>query len=72
MNILKPATGERFGRVPLSTQADVDHAVSAAKKAQPAWGRLSHAERRNGEEAVGDADRSLQISVELPRISVHP
>ena len=32
MNVLKPATGERFGRVPLSTQADVDQAVSAAKK----------------------------------------
>ena len=32
MNVLKPATGERFGRVPLSTQADVDHAISAAKR----------------------------------------
>ena len=55
MNVLKPATGERFGRVPLSTQADVDHAVSAAKKAQPAWGGLSHAERADWLDKIADA-----------------
>ena len=55
MNVLKPATGERFGRVPLSTQVDVDHAVSAAKRAQPSWGRLSHAERAEWLDKIADA-----------------
>lgn len=32
-----PATGEPLGSVPLGTRADVDHAVSAAKAAFPAW-----------------------------------
>ncbi len=32
-----PATGELLGRVPLSSAADVEHAVSAALAAFPAW-----------------------------------
>lgn len=55
LNVLKPATGERFARVPLSTQEDVEQAVSAAKKAQPAWGGLSHAERADWLDKIADA-----------------
>ena len=32
-----PATGERIGRAPKSTAADVARAVAAAKDALPAW-----------------------------------
>lgn len=35
--ITNPASGEEIGQVPLSTHADVDAAVQAAKKAFPMW-----------------------------------
>ena len=35
--IRNPASGEEIGRVPLSTHADVDAAVQAAKAAFPKW-----------------------------------
>ena len=35
-----PATGEVLATVSQATQADVDAAVAAARKAQPAWARL--------------------------------
>src|SRR4051812_17753242 len=36
---------ELVGTIVRGTPADVDAAVAAAKKAQPAWARLSHVER---------------------------
>ncbi len=36
-DVPNPATGEILSQVPLSTRADVDAAVEAAKKAFPAW-----------------------------------
>jgi len=36
-NLYNPATGEVIGRVPLSSGADVDEAVSAASKAYASW-----------------------------------
>ena len=54
-NVLQPATGQRFARVPLSTRTDVGCAVSAAKKAQPSWGRLSHSERADWLDKIADA-----------------
>ncbi len=36
-DVHNPATGERIARTPLSTAADLDAAVSAAKTAFPAW-----------------------------------
>ena len=45
MNVLEPATGHRFARVPLSSEDDVDAAVAAAREAQPAWEALSISER---------------------------
>lgn len=40
-----PATGELLSTVPDSSDADVDMALDAAKKAQPAWGRRPAIER---------------------------
>ncbi|MEZ5046730.1 MAG: aldehyde dehydrogenase [Chitinophagaceae bacterium] len=34
---INPATGEIYGRIPSSTQADIDQAVLAAQAAFPAW-----------------------------------
>src|SRR5947208_12932275 len=36
-----PATGEEIGRARLSSSEDVNEAVQAARRAQPAWARLS-------------------------------
>jgi 1-pyrroline dehydrogenase len=43
--ILNPATGETIAEVPEGTQADVDRAVEAAKKAWPTWRESTPAER---------------------------
>ena len=42
---VNPATGEVVGRVPVSTPAEVDAAVAAARAAQPKWAALSLADR---------------------------
>jgi phenylacetaldehyde dehydrogenase len=44
-DILNPATGELVGKAPEHTVADLEAAVAAAKKAQPKWAALGHAER---------------------------
>jgi 1-pyrroline dehydrogenase len=43
--IVNPATGETIAEVPQGTQADVDRAVEAAKKAWPEWRESTPAER---------------------------
>ena len=43
--IINPATGETIAEVPQGTQADVDRAVEAAKKAWPEWRESTPAER---------------------------
>ena len=45
MEVLNPATGETIAEVPRGTQADVDRAVEAAKKALPEWLDATPAER---------------------------
>ncbi len=55
MNVLEPATGFRFGRVPLSSEEDVATAVAAARSAQPSWGALSHSERADWLDRIADA-----------------
>src|SRR5204862_7971148 len=45
MEVLNPATGETIGEVPRGTQADVDRAVEAAKKALPEWLETTPGER---------------------------
>src|SRR3954464_7275643 len=44
--VLNPATGEELARAPLSTRADVDRAVGAARRAFEGWSRTTPAERQ--------------------------
>jgi len=43
--IVNPATGEVIAEVPKGTEADVDRAVQAAKKAYPEWREMTPGER---------------------------
>lgn len=45
IEVRNPATHELLGVVPASTAADVDRAVEAARRAQPAWEKLPAIER---------------------------
>ncbi|MDQ3823824.1 MAG: gamma-aminobutyraldehyde dehydrogenase [Actinomycetota bacterium] len=45
MDVLNPATGETIATVPRGTQADVDRAVEAAKRALPEWLETTPGER---------------------------
>jgi betaine-aldehyde dehydrogenase/aminobutyraldehyde dehydrogenase len=45
MEVLNPATGETIAEVPRGTEADVDRAVGAAKKALPEWLETTPGER---------------------------
>ena len=45
IDVYGPATGEVIGHVPVSSHADVDAAVAAAKAALPAWSALPIKER---------------------------
>ncbi len=45
IDVYGPATGEVIGHVPVSTSADVDAVVAAAKAALPAWSSLPIKER---------------------------
>ena len=40
-----PATGEEFGRTPITNSSEVAQAVNRARAAQPAWARLSYHQR---------------------------
>jgi malonate-semialdehyde dehydrogenase (acetylating)/methylmalonate-semialdehyde dehydrogenase len=43
--VYNPATGEQTAELPLSTVDEIDAAVAAAKKAQPAWGNTTPMKR---------------------------
>ena len=45
LDVTNPATGEVLARVPLSTAADLDAAVAAAREALPVWRAVSVPER---------------------------
>jgi malonate-semialdehyde dehydrogenase (acetylating) / methylmalonate-semialdehyde dehydrogenase len=45
LDVTNPATGETLARVPLSSAADLDAAVRAAREALPAWRAVSVIER---------------------------
>ena len=45
MDVLEPATGRVYGRVPLSDSKTIDSAVEAAREAQPGWSSLSPDDR---------------------------
>ena len=55
IDVINPATGEVFARVPHATVADADCAIAAAKAAQPAWGATPIAQRRAALNALADA-----------------
>ncbi|HXZ57028.1 MAG TPA: gamma-aminobutyraldehyde dehydrogenase [Gaiellaceae bacterium] len=55
MEVLNPATGETIAEVPSGTQADVDRAVEAAKKALPEWLETTPGERAEALLALADA-----------------
>jgi acyl-CoA reductase-like NAD-dependent aldehyde dehydrogenase len=45
-DVINPATGVAFAQAPEATPEHLDQAIAAARRAQPAWARLSVAERR--------------------------
>lgn len=45
IDVFNPATGDLLGRVPDASEADVDHAVKAARKALTAWEKRPAVER---------------------------
>ena len=53
--ILNPATGEVIAYAPLSTAADVDRAVDAARRAFETWGVTTPGERASALLALADA-----------------
>src|SRR5688572_16401266 len=54
-DVLNPATGEVIAQAPLSTEADVDRAVAAAKRAFETWSVTTPGERALGLLRLADA-----------------
>jgi betaine-aldehyde dehydrogenase len=52
--ILNPATGEELARAPVSSAADVDRAVRAARRAFAGWSQRTPAERAHALLAIAD------------------
>lgn len=57
---VNPANEENLPEFPVTTQADLDEAVDAARKAQKQWAKLSWEERRQKIVAFGDAVEALK------------
>ena len=54
MDVLEPATGQVYGRVPLSDSKTIDSAVEAATEAQPGWSSLSPDDRADWLDKIAD------------------
>ncbi len=54
MDVLEPATGRTYGRVPLSDSTTIDAAVESARDAQPEWGSLGADERADWLDKIAD------------------
>src|SRR3954467_3155751 len=67
MEVLNPATGETIAEVPRGTQADVDRAVEAAKKALPDWLETTPAERAEALLGLPSAIEGKAEGVPRPR-----
>ena len=68
MDSINPANEELLGRVPLGTKKDMDRAVAAAEKAQPAWAALPVSKRAEYLHKLSDglaarAEEILQVEV---------
>src|SRR6184192_290337 len=71
MEVLNPATGETIAEVPSGTQADVDRAVEAAKKALPEWLETTPGERSEALLKLADAiDEHTDELAELESLNV--
>src|SRR5947199_1212049 len=71
MEVLNPATGEAIAEVPSGTQADVDRAVEAAKKALPEWLETTPGERAEALLKLADAiEDNAEELAELESVNV--
>ena len=71
MEVLNPATGAAIAEVPRGTQADVDRAVAAAKKALPDWLETTPAERSELLLKLADAmEANAEELAELESVNV--
>jgi betaine-aldehyde dehydrogenase len=66
---INPSTGEKLGEVPYATEADVDRAVQAARKAFVQWGRVPVKERARCLEAL--AERIIDHREELATMDAY-
>jgi acyl-CoA reductase-like NAD-dependent aldehyde dehydrogenase len=60
-DVINPATGAPFQLSPAATDAEVDRAVMAARRAQPAWAALSWDER---ESLIGKLADAIEANLE--------
>ena len=67
IDVENPATRSIVGSVPRGTAEDVDAAVEAARRAFPAWSRVSTKERT--ERMLAIADHLEQVAEEVARIT---
>src|SRR3954453_10285810 len=71
MEVLNPATGDVIAEVPSGTQADVDRAVEAAKKALPEWLETTPGERAEALLKLADAiEENAEELAELESVNV--
>src|SRR5947207_15885044 len=71
MEVINPATGETIAEVPSGTEADVDRAVEAAKKALPEWLETTPGERAEALLKLADAiDEHTEEFAELESVNV--
>jgi aminobutyraldehyde dehydrogenase len=69
--VVNPSDGEPILEVPLGTKADVDRAVSAARKAFPGWRGRTPAERSATLYALADlADENAETFAQLESLNV--
>jgi len=61
--VIEAATEDQLGSIPVATEADIDRAVDAARRAGPAWGALQPAERADALEAFADAVQAVTAEV---------
>ena len=64
--ILDPATGAVVGEAPIHSLEDLEHAITAARSAQPEWGALRHDER--GAALLKAADAVERSAEELAQL----
>jgi 1-pyrroline dehydrogenase len=71
MEVINPATAETIAEVPSGTEADVDRAVEAAKKALPEWLETTPGERAEALLKLADAiDEHTDELAELESVNV--